>query len=168
MNDSSGLLRIWHVEVLSSVAANPGAVTFSRTSYCVAPARWESLAKDDLDRRVGVLLDAAYAKRNHEMAQTGDPTPTWLIAYDHEWVAADEMPASEPTHHAVMIATADIATALVESAISQIDDLRGLARPGRASNPWQQSFSAWSVDDDDSWRIPKRGERAAMFSSRLG
>ena len=163
------LLRIWHVEVLSSVADKPNAHMFARTSYCVAPETWKQLSPDELGRRAGVLLDAAYAKRNHQMAQTQDPTPMWLVAYDQEWVAPDEMPALSPAQDALVVGNPNITPALVERAVADIDGLRGQARPGVKAKAWADAFSAWSVEaNGETWNLLKYSDREPVFSERLG
>jgi hypothetical protein len=85
------LLQISHTEALASVADRPNAYRFRRTSFCVAPESWRRLDAAELARRVHVLLDAAYAKRNHTLIGSDDPTPMVLLGYDFAWVAADEL-----------------------------------------------------------------------------
>jgi hypothetical protein len=85
------LLRISHIEALASVADHPNAYRFNRTSYCVAPETWRRLDKAELARRVAILLDAAYAKRNHTLIGSDDPTPMLLLDYDFAWVDASEI-----------------------------------------------------------------------------
>lgn len=163
------LLRVWHVEVLASVASAPGAYLFARTSYCVAPSSWRELSTDDLGRRAGVLLHAAYAKRNHLTAQSDDPTPMWLIAYDHEWVADAEMAPMSPVLDGMVVHNAEISSENVDSAIVELDKLRTQPRPGLDARPWQQAFSAWRVEaNGETWHLLRHDERETVFSECLG
>jgi hypothetical protein len=163
------LLRVWHVEVLASVASVPGANLFARTSYCVAPPSWRELPAEDLGRRVGVLLHAAYAKRNHLSAQNDDPTPMWLIAYDHEWVANAEMPPLSPGKDGMVVHNAEISSINVDSAIDELDKLRTQPRPGLTTRPWQDAFSAWRIEaNGETWHLLRHDERETVFSECLG
>lgn len=163
------LLRIWHVEVLASVAGNPVAYLFARTSYCVAPGSWRELSADELGRRAGVLLHAAYAKRNHLSAQNDDPTPMWLIAYDHEWVADAEMAPLSSVQDGMVVHNAEISPIVVDRAIDELDGLRTQPRPGLATRPWQQAFSAWRVEaNGETWHLLRHDERETVFSECLG
>jgi hypothetical protein len=75
--------------VLASVAGDPNAHTFTRTSYCLAPASWRELDEDELSGRLETVLLAGYAKRNHTLRGTDDPTPMQLISWDCEWVPSE-------------------------------------------------------------------------------
>jgi hypothetical protein len=164
----SRLLRIWHVEVLSSVASRPGASTFTRTSYCIAPERWAQLPAAELQRRCEMLLEASYRQRNHQTAQSGDATEMWWIGYAFEWVAPHEMPI-EPfaIGERVWLRASGVADALKFGALEAIEALLSAPRPGLDAKPWQDAFTAWAIDDGDNWKIAKYSERAAAFE-RLG
>jgi hypothetical protein len=83
---SFSLLLIEHHECLASVANNPRAYVFKRSSYCVAPPSWRALKAADLKRRVRILLDAAYQVRNAWVYQTDDPNPMILLKHSQKWV----------------------------------------------------------------------------------
>lgn len=161
------LLRVWHVEVLSSVADRPNAIPLARTSYAVVPGHWRSLPANELSARVGVLVEASYARRNQQMAQTADPTPTWPIGFAHEWVGPHSTPAREPRDEAVTLTRSPVADAVVARALGEMKQLRAAARPGLDAQPWKAAFSAWSVDAQNDWKVLKHAERDAAFA-RLG
>lgn len=164
------LLRIWHVEVLSSVADNPSASTFTRTSYCVAPERWAALPGAELQRRCELLLQASYRQRNAQTAQSGDATEMWWLAYAFEWVAPHEMPAETNVviGERVWVRASSGAAELKLGAIRTIGAMLAAPRPGLDATPWQDAFSAWAIDSDgESWKILKYSEREAAFSERL-
>lgn len=164
------LLRIWHVETLSTIAHRSDAYTFGRTSYCVAPERWQALGREDLDARVGVLLAASYAKRNHLSAQSGDAAEMWLIAYDHEWVAPGTMaPEIDGEVDGVVLHNDEIHDALKERAChGWLSEARQTPRPGIDARPWKSGLSAFRVEESgETWHLVKRAEVDELFDRLL-
>lgn len=80
------LIKLTHEEVLASVLGNPNAHTFTRTSYCLAPQSWKEMDTEEMVGRLEHVLLAGYAKRNHTLKNTDDPTPMELLTLDFEWV----------------------------------------------------------------------------------
>lgn len=164
------LLRIWHVEVLSTVAHRGDAVTFRRTSYCVAPARWEALDRDALDARVDVLLAASYAKRNHVSARSGDPSEMLLVAFDHEWVAPETMPPEiDREADGMVVANVAIHASLKETACQRwLPEAGRVPRPGIDARPWRSGFAAFRVDETgETWHLVPRAEADEVFDRLL-
>jgi hypothetical protein len=164
------LLRIWHVEVLSTVAHRSDAYTFKRTSYCVAPEGWQALGRDEIDARVCVLLTASYAKRNHIMAQSGDPAEMWLVAYDHEWVSREPMdPIPSREVDGMVVNNEAISDDLKKKAcLGWLSEVCRDPRPGVAARPWYSAFSAFRVDEGgQAWHLLKPGESEDVFDELL-
>ncbi len=164
------LLRIWHVEVLSTVAHRGDAITFRRTSYCVAPERWQSLDRDALDTRVGVLLAASHARRNHVSARSGDPSEMLLVAYDHEWVARETMPPVVDREADGMVVTNDAIHPLLKETACQswLPEAVRVPRPGVDARPWRSGFSAFRVDETgETWHLMSRADSDEVFERLL-
>jgi hypothetical protein len=167
------LQRIWHVEVLGSVATNPNAHLFLRTSYCVAPLSWVERAEAVQRDRIRTLVDASYARRNRQMAQTGDATETWWLGFSYELVDdGREMPPS-PEDVAARIwlrSHPEVAPELVGPAIAELTSAWRKPRPGLAARPWESAFTSFAVDEEENWKILRAGDAAtlAVFAERLG
>jgi hypothetical protein len=150
------LLRIWHVEAIESVTHHPNAAMFSRTSYCLAPNRWEDFEPSELLRRVEFLLEAHYRRRNYQTAQTGDPVGMLWIAYAFEWVARSEMPAntSDNVDEDIWVTSRPVDEELVMRAITQIEAKWRQPRPGIDSRPWSDGFGLFGIEaDGETWKL---------------
>jgi hypothetical protein len=164
------LLRIWHVEVLSTVAHRSDAVTFRRTSHCVAPERWQAFDRNELDTRVGMLLAASYAKRNHVSARSGDTSEMLLVAYDHEWVARETMPpVAAREADGVIVCNDAIHEHLRERAChGWLPEAVGVPRPGVDARPWRAGFAAFRIDETgETWHLVSHAESGEVFDSLL-
>lgn len=167
------VLRMWHVEVLSSVAARAEAHTFTRTSYGIAPESWAALPEAELVRRCEQLLDASYRRRNAQTAASGDPAEMWWIADAFEWLAPHEMPGEQGdvAAHVWVKANGAVADGLLARAIAELAASWRLPRPGVDAAPWRDAFSAFAINADGAgWNIvrPWAPETLALFAERLG
>jgi hypothetical protein len=170
----SQLVRIWHVETLSTVARDPNAVRFVRTSYCLVPASWTQLDEVAMRERILYALDLSYRFRNHQSARSGDPAEIWWVAVGFELVDAVTMP---PTTHGdeevdleYVSVRADraIHPGVIDAAARQVVECWYVARPGLDAQPWTETFSAFRYDADDTCHLVKFRDRAPMFEAAFG
>jgi hypothetical protein len=165
------LLRIWHIEALESVIGDPKGVSFTRTSYVAAPARWRNLSQPELAGRIEQLLNAAYERRNWlTTQQSGDPVGLEPFVFYFEWVERDSIPAApgvvvEPW----VLPRANAHPDLVARAFAEIDARVQAARPGIDARAYADAFYVFRIDEDDSWHFIRSRSRKAetLFAERF-
>jgi hypothetical protein len=167
----SQLVRIWHVETLSTVARDPNAARFVRTSYCLAPASWAKLDEVAIRERILYALDLSYRFRNHQSARSGDPAEMCWVAAAFELVHASTMPGSisgdedDALERISVRADRDIHPDVIDAAIGQVLAVWSNDRPGLDAQPWTETFSAFRYDADDTCHLVKFRDRAPMFEA---
>lgn len=164
------LVRVWHVETLSTVAQHPEAKRFLRTSYGIVPASWGSLSAQAMLDRVLFALNLSYGVRNAQSARAGDPAEMLWIAASCELV--DEGSRSSPVEDAAddelvsVRIDRPIHRAVIEGAAQEVIAARRSERDGIQTQPWQRAFSAFRFDEDgDTCHLLRHPERAAAFAA---
>ena len=167
MTDRWALLRVWHAEAMESVMRDPGGYVFSRTSFAAAPARWREIPPSELSRRVELLLDAHYVKRNATMVTPEDPNRMMLLAFAFEWVDHTTNPARPGGGPDPYVFAKTAHPAVIDRACAEVTTLADGVLEGLDAKVWTSAFGVWRIDDD-TWHLIKHQERAAMFAERFG
>ena len=161
------LLRLWHLEAMETVIADPGLVHFTRTSYLSAPIRWRALPMPELASRVEQVLAASYKLRGWELRTPDDPWSLVPFAFYFEWVDREDIPANpDATSDPFMYPCADANPVLSDLAIRDLDKILQDRRPGIAARCYQNAFSTFRIDEDDTWHLVDYGESEALFRTR--
>lgn len=161
------LLRIWHLEAMETVIEHPQLVHFTRTSYLSAPARWRDLPLPQLAARVEQVLAASYKQRAAQLRTQDDSASLVPFAYFFEWVDRDDIPANpEAQSDPFLYPCAKTNPVLPEIAIRDLDKIVQEPRAGIASRCYASGFSAFRIDEDDTWHLVRHADREPMFRER--
>ena len=161
------LLRVWHFEAMNSVIANPDVAHFTRTSYLTAPSRWRELPLPALASRVEQVLVASYKQRAAQLRTPDDPASLVPFAFFFEWVDRDDIPANPAAQGDPFLYPCVAANpALGDIAYRDLDAIIKAARPGIASRCYDDAFSAFRIDENDSWHLVPYRDREALFEER--
>ncbi len=167
------LIRVWHVETLSTVAGHPDAPRFLRTSYGIVPSCWRRFNGDEVRARVFYALELAYRSRNHQSAKSGDPAEMLWVAVGYEMVDAIEMaPLIDPYdddddfERVSVRIDRDIHPDVIDAAAALVMEAWSKPRPGIDAKPWTETFTAFRYEEDgDTCHLVKFRERLPTFEA---
>lgn len=162
------LIRIWHVETISTAAHLANAPLFSRTSYCIVPSAWLQLGEPAQFDRILFALDLAYDKRNYVSSRSGDPAQMWWVAVGFELVNDKAMPGWAPDDDGerVMVRREGVHPALIDAAAARVIDAWRVDRAGIDTKPWTEAFTAIRFEEDGvTCHLVGFRDRASLFEA---
>jgi hypothetical protein len=161
------LLRIWHLEAMETAVAEQMPSHFTRTSYLSAPTRWRELPVRDLAARIEQVLAASYKRRAWQLRTPEDPWSLVPFAFYFEWVGDTDTPANpSATSDPFIYPCANANPVLAQIAARDLDQLVQAARTGISSRCYEDRFSTFRIDEDDTWHLVPARESAALFQAR--
>ncbi|MFN0248683.1 MAG: hypothetical protein ACKV2T_17470 [Kofleriaceae bacterium] len=154
------------------MARHPNASRFVRTSYGLVPSSWRELDNTAVRDRILYALDLSYRSRNSQSAKAGDPNEMLWIAVAFEFVEPTAMPPrtlheSDLEHVSVRI-DRDIHPEVIDAAGTLVLAERYRARLGLDKQPWNDAFSAFRYEEDDTCDLVEFRDRAPMFEAAFG
>lgn len=153
---------------MSCVIDHPQAYTFTRTSYVSAPSFWREMSPVTLAGRIEQLLVAHYRIRAATLDTPPNGDRMLPFAFDFEWV--EDGPTSEADEDAApwLLPVARANEHLTETAYRELDGIRRVPRPGIAARCYEDAFTVFRIDEDDTWHHLRAHDRERMFEARYG